>query len=202
MKAATVFTVGHSNHSLERLVALLRSNAVNAAADVRSFPYSRANQDFNREALQRALNANGIAYVYLGRELGGRPADPSCYEQGRVQYHKVARTPLFKDGLERVLKGIQTYRIVLLCAEKEPLFCHRTLLIGQELAALGVAVLHIHADGTLESHSEAMNRLVAELGLVERDLYRTKEEMIADACALQAKRIAYVDGEMAEGVSA
>lgn len=198
----TVLTIGHSNHRLEDLITLLRIHAVTAVADVRSVPYSRSNPHFNRDALQNSLKLNGIAYVFLGRELGGRPDDPRCYIEGRVQYRKLARTPLFRKGLDRILKGARSHRIALLCAEAEPLVCHRTILVAQELATAGVPVTHIHANGILESHEEAMSRLVEMQGLSEKDLYRTREQIIADACAVQEKRIAYDNEQMSEKASA
>jgi uncharacterized protein (DUF488 family) len=108
----------------------------------------------------------------------------------------LAQSPLFRAGLDRVIKGTESQRVALMCAEKEPLECHRTLLVSRELVALGASVVHIHADGTLESHADAMRRLVKMLGLPEEDLFRSREEMIADACALQEERIAYVNEEL------
>ncbi len=100
-----VFTVGHSNHPLDRFIALLREHGVSAVADVRSVPFSRAQPQFNRSELSPSLKANEIGYVFLGRELGARSDDPSCYEDGRVLYRRLARTELFKCGLRRVLRG-------------------------------------------------------------------------------------------------
>jgi len=197
-----VFTIGHSNHALESFIELLHTHHVNAVADVRSSPYSRFNPDFNREFLRSALGDRGLVYAFLGRELGARPANPDCYEEGRVQYKRLAQTQLFKEGVAQLLGDIQTFHVALLCAEAEPLACHRTLLLAPELIALGVDVKHIHADGRLESHSEAMDRLIELLGMANHDLYRTKEEIIADAFAIQAKRISYTDEEMREEASA
>jgi uncharacterized protein (DUF488 family) len=196
MNAPEVFTIGHSNHSFEKFSELLREHHIVALADVRSAPYSRSNPDFNREFLKTKLADAGIAYVFLGSELGARPEDPRFYQQGRVQYRMLAQSPLFRAGLDRVIKGAQTYRLALLCAEKEPLECHRTLLVARELVALGASVAHVHADGSLETYADAMGRLLKMLGLPDKDLYRNKEEMIADACALQEERIAYVNEEL------
>jgi uncharacterized protein (DUF488 family) len=201
MKAPTVLTIGHSNHSVEKLFELLRAHRVTAVADVRSSPYSRANPDFNRELFREKLKENGIAYVYLGYELGARPDDHRYYEQGRVQYRKLSQSNLFKAGLGRVFKGAQSYTLVILCAEKEPLACHRTLLVAKELVALGISVEHIHADGSLESHDDAMSRLITMVGMSDKDLYRTRQEMIEDACALQEQRIAYVDEDLRKEAS-
>lgn len=197
----TVLTIGHSNHPVVRFVSLLHRYGVTAIADVRSSPYSRSNPQFSRTLLQQSLKAEGVVYVFLGRELGGRPEDPSCYVDGKVQYRRLAETPLFKKGLGRVLKGARSHRIALLCAEAEPLVCHRTILVAQELALTGLRVSHVHADGSLESHAEAMSRLVGLLGLTDKDLYRSTDEIVADACALQAKRIAYESSDVREKAS-
>ena len=189
----TVLTIGHSTHALEAFVALLRQNGVTAVADVRSAPYSRFNPQFNREPLAEALGAEGVRYVYLGRELGGRSEDPACHEDGRIRYDRVAATESFKDGLARVVDGAAKFRIALMCAEKEPLHCHRTLLVARALER-EVDVAHIHADGALEPHRAAMDRLLDLRNLPrEGDLSGTREEFIDMAIARQAQRAAYVD---------
>ncbi len=202
MNTPSVFTIGHSNHSVGKFIDLLREHGITAIADVRSQPYSRSNPDFNREFLRRKLKDFGIAYVDLGRQLGARPTDPSYYQNGRVQYRRLSKSPFFREGLMRVLRGAQSFKLSLLCAEKEPLACHRTLLVARELVDLGASVSHIHADGTLEQHSAAMNRLVRILGMDDKDLYRSREEMIADACAVQEQRVAYVDEDLNKEASA
>jgi len=196
VSAVEVFTIGHSNHSFERFGELLRLHNVAAVGDVRSAPYSRSHPDFNREFLKTKLAEAGVAYEFLGRELGARPEGAQFYQQGRVQYRVLAQSPLFRAGLDRVLKGAQTQRLALLCAEKEPLECHRTLLVARELVSLGASVVHIHADDSLETYADGMKRLLKMLGLPEEDLFRSREEMIADACAMQEERIAYVNEEL------
>ena len=193
----TVLTIGHSTHAIEAFIALLRRHHVSAVADVRSAPYSRFNPQFNREPLIDALEAEGIRYVYLGRELGGRSEDSACYEDGRIRYDRVAATESFRSGLGRVVDGAGRHRIALMCAEKEPLDCHRTLLVARALEDQGVDVAHIRADGGLEPHQATMDRLLDIQKLPRDDLYRTREELIATAVARQARRVAYVDGKPA-----
>lgn len=192
-----VFTIGHSTHSLEAFVALLRQHDVTALADVRSAPFSRFNPQFNKDALARELKARGIKYVFLGRELGARSDDRSCYENGRVQYARLARTELFRQGIERVRRGADEHRIALMCAEKEPLECHRTLLVARALDEQGVEVMHILGDGRLESHREAMERLLDVTGLPRDDLFRSRTELIAEALKRQEDKVAYVDEKLA-----
>jgi len=188
-----VFTIGHSTHPLDALVSLLNQHAVTALADVRSAPFSRFNPQFNKDALARDLKARGIKYVFLGRELGARSDDPSCYESGRVQYGLLARTELFKQGIGRVINGAGEHRIALMCAEKEPLECHRTLLVARALDEQGVEVAHILGDGRLESHRAAMERLLDVTGLPHEDLFRSRSDLIAEALARQEEKVAYVD---------
>ena len=187
----TVFTVGHSTHSIDAFVALLKRHDITAICDVRSRPYSRTNPQFNREDLKEALRNNGIAYVFLGKELGARSEDASCYEANKVQYDRLAATELFRKGIARVREGAPRYRVALMCAEKEPLDCHRTILVSRHLHSPDLAVQHIHADGRLESHDEALRRLVHGLSLPDHDMFRSQEDIVADAYRLQGNRIAY-----------
>ena len=188
-----ILTIGHSNHSLDGFLTLLSRHRVTAVADVRSAPYSRFRPHFNRKALEASLDARGIRYAFFGRELGGRPDDPVCYEGGRVDYERVAATRGFRDGISRVIDAASRHRVALMCAEKEPLDCHRTLLVARALDAAGATVEHILADGALEPHGRAMDRLLAAFDLnPDCDLFRKREELVADAIALQARRVAYV----------
>lgn len=195
----TIFTIGHSTHSLQHFLGLLEAHNVTAICDVRSKPYSRNNPQFNREDLKSALGDHGIAYVFLGRELGARSEDPTCYDGGKVQYDRLARTGLFRDGLDRIGEGVKKYRIALMCAEKEPLECHRTILVARHLQDLGFQVSHIHADGRIEGHDDAIDRLCHLLGLPDQDMFRTRIDVVDDAYRIQGARIAYDRGEVAEG---
>ena len=182
MAAGPIFTIGHSNHSLEGFLALLAKRRIAAVADVRSAPYSRFNSHFDREALAAALEACGIGYRYFGRELGGRPDDPGCYENGRVIYDRVARTARFRDGLARVREAAAEVRLALMCAEKEPLDCHRALLIAHALDGKGVRVAHILADGSEEAHTRTMER-----SMPMDDLFQSRDERFAE----RARRAAW-----------
>ena len=185
-------TIGYSTHALEAFVALLRRHHVAQVADVRSAPYSRFNPQFNREPLARSLVACGIEYVFLGLELGGRSDDPSCYENGRIRYDRLGATQLFQRGLDRVVHDMAGHHIALMCAEKEPLECHRTLLVAQALHTRGVAAGHILADGGLETHAAAMDRLLTMHGDPKQGaLFGLPGDRIERAVAKQAERIAY-----------
>ena len=190
----TVFTIGHSNHPAEVFLELLLTHAIEEVVDVRSSPHSRYNPQFNRKTLQAALADTGVGYVFMGGELGGRPADPSCYDgAGRVQYDRLAETEAFNAGVRQVIQRAGECRIALTCSEKEPLACHRTLLIARVLTARGVAVAHILADGSLEGYAAAMNRLLDGFNLPrDGDLFRSREQHIDDAVRRQARQVAYV----------
>ncbi len=186
-------TIGHSTHSKEKFLDLLRAYEVTMVVDVRSLPYSRWTPHFNREALEPWLDERGISYLFLGEELGGRPRDPSCYVDGRVQYDLVAKTPFFARGIERVLSEMKTHSIALMCAEKDPLDCHRTLLVSRNLAERGASIVHILEDGKAESHDDAMERLLREEGGDQLSMFGSndKQAAIVEAMARRAGRIAY-----------
>jgi len=188
-----IHTVGHSNHPIERFIALLQPHGITAVADVRSTPYSRFNPQYRREKLQAALAEVGIQYVFLGDELGARSQDPACYDpDGRVSYARLAKTALFLKGIERLKAGMTAHRISLMCAEREPLECHRTILVSRELVREGVPVTHILGDGSLETHEHAMQRLATSLKLTDTDLFSNPSDLVEQAYDLQSARIAYV----------
>jgi uncharacterized protein (DUF488 family) len=188
-----LLTIGHSTHELEYLLGLLKDQNVTAIADVRSVPASRFTPQFNQQAFRRALNNVDVKYVFLGKQLGARSDDPTCYTNGKVKYERLAKTAAFAEGIQRLREGIEQERIALLCAEQEPLDCHRTVLVSRVLVDLGVSVTHIHGDGRLERHSEAMRRLMAGFGLDQADLFHTPEELLDEALSRQEQKIAYVD---------
>jgi uncharacterized protein (DUF488 family) len=186
-----VYTIGHSTNTIERFIDLLRQYAITAVCDVRSKPYSRMNPQFNREPLTKALASVDIKYVFLGEELGARSEDKSCYRNGQVQYVLLAQTDLFRKGIERVKRGALTYRVALMCAEKEPLDCHRTILVARRLREEGMPVKHILSDGRLEDHEQALKRLVTMLKIPSVDMFRPETAVIEDAYARQGDKIAY-----------
>lgn len=188
----TIYTIGHSNHPLERFIALLNQHGINLLCDVRSDPYSRVNPQFNRESLKSALWKSNIAYIFLGEELGARSKDPACYSNGKVQYDCLAQTALFRKGIESLLQRMEDSHLALMCAEKDPLECHRTILISHYLDRLGIAIEHILPDGSMETHRQAEARLLRKLKIPESDdLFRTREDVIDDAYKVQNQRTAY-----------
>lgn len=158
-----IFSIGHSNHNLEDFLELLGQHRIEVLVDVRSAPYSKYTVQFNGPALKTAVVAAGLKYLFLGKELGGRPAEPQFYDAtGRVLYGQVAHSPLFLAGLARLEKGLATYRVAMMCSEEEPTNCHRRLLVGRVLAERGIQVQHIRGNGSLLSEDELARQDAAD----------------------------------------
>ena len=197
---AAILTIGHSTHPIEVFVSLLQNHGVTAIADVRSTPASRFNPQFNRDALKRSLATIGIEYVFLGNELGARSDDRSCYVDGRVQYDRLAKAPAYQLGIDRLDRGRRTHRIAVMCSEREPLDCHRAVLVSETFHTRGIPVEHILGDGTIESHEASRHRLRQLHGLADADLFHSTEELVTEALSRQEERIAYVDEDLRETV--
>jgi len=150
-----VFSVGHSDLSLESFVDLLRKHGISAIVDVRSQPYSQWVPQYNREVLARNLASEGIHYEYLGTELGGRPSDRSFYAPGaeHPDYDRLRSSPRFVSGLQALLRTAAERRTAMMCAEADYRHCHRHKLIAPALLARQVRVLHIRPDGQLAEAS-------------------------------------------------
>ncbi|GBF79872.1 DUF488 domain-containing protein [Aphanothece sacrum] len=198
-----LYTIGHSDHSLEDFIKLLKQHHITAVADVRSHPYSRYLSHFNKSELQASLEKENITYVFLGQELGARPNNENCYINGKAVYEKIANTALFQEGIQRVLKGVKKYRVALMCAEKDPLTCHRTILVCQQLNSYNLEIKHILPTGKLESHEDLENRLLDKQGFSQLqlslfDIINTssssldKEQCLQQAYQKQGEIIAYV----------
>jgi len=198
---ANLFTIGHSNHELERFLKLVKNAGVTALADVRSRPYSRRLPHFSRSELEAALAHHGIAYVYLGDELGGRPEDTDLYDaDGRVDYQRVRRTYLFQVGLDRLDRGLERYRIALFCAEEDPLDCHRGLMIAPAVVERGISPVHLRGNGARETTAEMEDRLLAATRIGEGFLDglfaaqitpEDRRAMLDEAYRMQARRKAF-----------
>jgi uncharacterized protein (DUF488 family) len=158
--APTLHTLGQGARSLDELISALQAHRIEYLLDVRSSPYSKFRPEFSREALEAALKARGISYVFMGDTLGGQPRDPDCYTDGKVDYAKVRQQPFFQSGLERLRKAHdQHVSAALLCGEGRPEQCHRSKLIGEALAAAGIPIRHIDEDGQLLTQTQVMDRL-------------------------------------------
>jgi uncharacterized protein (DUF488 family) len=192
--AHELLTVGHSNHPLERLLALLGPHGVRVVADVRSAPYSRRHPQFSREPFARSLAEAGLRYVFLGDALGARPEEPDLRDaQGRADFARIAATPRFRAGLDRVRHEAARERVALLCAERDPADCHRTLLVGRHLRRdPSLRILHLRADGELETQDQVEERLVRRAGLAQAELFGGPADPVEHAYEVLGRRIAHV----------
>jgi len=193
----TIYTIGYAPHTLETFVETLKVHQVSAVVDVRSSPYSQYKSEFNRETLKDYLKANQIAYVFLGDYCGARVKDPSCYVNGKVDYRLVAENQKFKEGLDRIKKGMENFSIALMCAEKDPITCHRTILICRNLLSSEIKIKHILSDASVEEHKDSENRLLKIFKLNHPDLFRSEQQRLDDAYSRQGEKIAYETAEPA-----
>jgi uncharacterized protein (DUF488 family) len=153
----TIFTIGHSNQPTEAFLDLLRQHAIDVVVDVRSSPFSRFVPQFNKRELQTAVREAGFQYVYLGRELGGRPDPDSDLidDEGHALYGLIAETDEFLSGITRLREGISRYRVAMMCSEEDPTDCHRRLLVSRVLILdHGIDVLHIRGDGRIDTEDK------------------------------------------------
>jgi uncharacterized protein (DUF488 family) len=184
---STFFTLGHSNHTMEAWLALVRQHEVQVVVDTRSSPYSKYVPQFDQELIQRSLEAAGVRYLFLGAELGGRPANPAYYDHtGRVVYGRLREDTQFRAAIGRLETGFARFRVALLCGEEDPAHCHRRLLIGRVLTEHGHTMLHIRGDGRVEPDEavaeasgkalvDAQGELFAEL---EEDKWRSTASVL------------------------
>jgi uncharacterized protein (DUF488 family) len=189
----TLYTIGHSTLPIKSFMELLHRYGITAVCDVRSSPYSRVSPQYCKDGLRAALAEVDIEYVFLGKELGARPSDRDCFEDGKATYERIAATAAFQTGLARIRKGVKQYSIALMCAEKDPITCHRTILVARHLVDLGVT--HILSNGSVESHDEAMLRLVRSLG-VRADAASMHRSILESAYQLQGDRICFKDDKV------
>jgi uncharacterized protein (DUF488 family) len=189
---STLFTVGHSAHPIESFIGLLKQHSITALVDVRSHPYSRHSPQYSREALKAVLAREQITYVFLGKELGARSENPACYYQSKVQFDLLAKEPQFAIGLGRLRTGMEHFRIALMCAEKDPLDCHRAVLVARRVYESGIPVEHIQADGRLEKHAEMEDRMLHNLKMFP-DMLNSREDILVTAYRVWGDKIAYED---------
>jgi len=186
-----LFTIGYSDHSLESFVAILKKHRISAIADVRSIPYSKFNPGFNQDTLSRYLKVNNIAYVFLGHQCGARFDDPSCYKNGKADYRLISKHPRFKDGLDRIRRGAIKYKVALMCAEKDPINCHRMILVCRNLKDDQIRIKHILDINRVEDQFESEKRLLKVFKLDQPELFRDQNDLIEKAYDKQSEKIAF-----------
>jgi uncharacterized protein (DUF488 family) len=185
-----LLTIGHSTLPADQFLALLREHSVTAVVDVRSVPFSRRFPWFSNRTLSERLQSKGIAYMMMGDTLGGRPGDPALYSDNVADYDAMAATAEFQSGIDRVIAESKRHHVCLMCAEREPLDCHRCLLVSRALARRGYTVGHILGDGTVEPHAATEERLLAGLRSSVGDLFDDQASPHAEAYRRRAARIA------------
>lgn len=190
MSLFDLLTIGHSNIAADRFIGLLCGAGADAIADLRSTPSSRRFPWFSGKNLAARLQQEGMGYLAFGDALGGRPRDETLYCDGVADYEAMAKRPEFRAGLDRLLDAASRCRVCLMCAEREPLDCHRCLLVARALAERGVAVGHVLHDGAIEPHDATERRLLTLCGAGD-DLFAGQGERLAAAYRRRARAVAY-----------
>jgi uncharacterized protein (DUF488 family) len=200
-KSNILYTIGHSNHEIDDFLFLLKKHSINCVADVRSSPYSRYNVQFNREIIETRLRNSGIEYVFFGEQLGARPNDARCYSGNRVDFGTLSKSAQFSLGLEHLMEIASKYIVALMCAEKEPIECHRFILICRNLKKSELQIKHILSDGGIENNRDTERRMVRLLK-IEPTLFGTQNqlELIEQAYEQQGKIISYDYSEQEESL--
>lgn len=195
-----LFTIGHSQHEINYFIRLLRENNVNFVLDVRSTPYSRYAEQFNKENISNSLQKFNIQYFFMGKFFGARQEDLSLYnDEGYLDFQKVVRTENFNKGMKSVLIGLERgNRIAFMCTEKDPIDCHRAIMVSRAFAQNGIEVKHILSDGSIETQKELDNRLLnkyfpdrGQLSLFNYKNIKSDEEYIVEAYRKRNEEIGY-----------
>ena len=148
--SAKIHTIGYGNRPVQSFIQLLKKYEIEILIDIRSSPFSRFNPDYRIQNLEVHLVNNEIRYLFLGKELGGKPTDLTCYTNGQVDYAKIMMKQLFHDGIEEVISLRKSgFRIALMCAEQSPMDCHRKWLVGDYLEDKGFQMTHIDKNGEI-----------------------------------------------------
>jgi uncharacterized protein (DUF488 family) len=178
--ANKLFTIGYASFSIGDFIDILKKYDINALVDVRSAPYSKYKPEFKKDSLNKFLVDNNISYIFLGKYVGARVEDPACYTDGKLNYGLLKKTKNYQAGINRILHGMKDYRIALMCAEKDPVNCHRTFLVCRTLRSYPIEILHILEDGSLEDHNATEGRLLKLHDLDQPDIFRSERERVEE----------------------
>ncbi len=191
-----LYTIGYTPYTLQDFIYNLLEFNITALVDVRSSPYSKYYSDYNMQHLKAQLNLRSIYYIPMGEELGARQGSSSVYINGHADYKLIAQLSTFQQGLARIADGLTKHTIVLMCAEKDPLTCHRSILICRHLREI-TKISHIwpcgkdNSDANMESHEHLESRLLSKFGMDHLDMLKSKEQALEEAYDLQGAEIAY-----------
>ncbi len=195
-----LFTIGHSQYTLEYFINLLKMHSVDYLLDVRSTPYSKYAEQFNREHLKSFLEKNGFKYSYMGKYFGARQTELSLYNQdGYLDFEKVAKSEKFNIGLDNVILGLnRENKIALMCTEKDPIDCHRAIMVARAFDLKGIEVNHILSDGSVQTQRELDKRLLdkyfsdrEQLSIFNYNNVMSDEEYIIQAYRKRNEEIGY-----------
>jgi uncharacterized protein (DUF488 family) len=186
-----LYTIGYSKYSLESFVNTLAKYGINAIADVRSTPFSRFKSEFNKDCFSEYLNKQGIKYVFLGKECGARFGDRNCYIDGKADYKLIAQHEVFQKGLKRIREGLKKFNVALMCAENDPIYCHRMILICRSLKQFNTPIYHIFNIDKIESQYKAEIRLLKLFNLDQLKLFDSKNDQLMRAYDKQGDKIAF-----------
>lgn len=195
-----IYTIGHSSHRIEYFLYLLKKYGINCLVDVRSIPYSKYTPQFNIDALKRFFPSNGIHYIFMGKEFGARREDRSLFtEEGYLDFEKVSETSLFVFGIERIKKGIgKKFNIALMCMEKDPIDCHRNILVAREFHKKNYGVNNILENGEIQTQEYIEKRLLdmyfpnrMQQTIFDVETTKSDEELINQAYRLRNRDIGY-----------
>jgi uncharacterized protein (DUF488 family) len=185
-----ITTIGHSTLAIEVFLERLTAASISMLVDIRSMPYSRFQPQFSQPNLQPILQDNGIEYVFLGGELGGRPLNAQLFTDGIADYEKMAREPSFIEAIDQLITRAEIDNIALMCSEGVPIECHRVLLLGRVLKEKGCSIKHLTVSKEFISQDEV------EAILLEKARKKITDDLLsADklnlAYHLQARKVAF-----------
>lgn len=191
-----LFTIGYSGTPIDRFIDLLVLQKVEILCDVRSVPYSRVRPEFSRRELKQYVNQASIKYHFFGDALGARPKERSVYVDGQAVHNLIAQASFFQAGLDRIKKGVADHNLALLCSEKDPIECHRAILVCRHLSEIKSVIAHIHTNGRVETQHEFEERLVKVHNRQSLPLLgerRPWESLLGEAYDKQSCRIAFTE---------
>lgn len=193
MSPFNLFTIGYAGFLIKDFITTLKQESIGALVDIRSFPYSSRFSDYDIKNIKYSLNENNIFYLFLGNELGARPKDTSLYTNKIADFNKMAKSEPFIEACSRIREGLNKFPICLMCAEKEPLACHRTILVANSFRKLypKIRILHIHSLSKIETQEKLDRRIMAMYHLEQEDFFKSFDERLEEAYLLREKAIAY-----------
>jgi len=196
-----IYTIGHSNYTVEKLIDMLKHYNINCVVDIRGTPYSKYNVQFDKETIRYTLSKAGFIYIYMAKELAAKRINKQSYnDEGYSDFEKVINEKEFLEGIERLKNGCNKgYNIALLGAMQEPIRCHRSILVGKSLRKAGFDVKHILDDYSIASQDDIEQMLLDKYfsnrnQMTIDDLIgnsMTREEMIEEGYRLANKEIGY-----------